>query len=350
MQPTNSSGDLSEAATLLRFMAGYQLSQAIYVAAVLGVADHLGDEPATADALAHQIAVHPPSLLRLLRTLSAFGILAEDAGEQFTLTPIGAFLQADHPTSLRPTILQQGSDHFWGTWRDLLHSIQTGESAMAHLFDAPNPFTYYASHPEVGAMMNAGFMAQGQLKAQAVVAAYDFTTSGVIVDVGGGRGQLLAAILGAHPSLHGVLFDLPHVVAQADTLFAQANALDRCTLIGGDIFVEIPAGGDTYILANIIHDWPDAQSLAILRNCRRVVGPGVKLLLVERVLPSLTDVSPASQAAMLSDLTMLVRTGGRERTEDEHRALLAAAGFALRVTMATQLGYTILVADPAATP
>lgn len=335
--------DLASPTALLRLMNGYRVSQALYVATRLGVADQLRDGPKSLDELAQATGAHAPSLSRLLRALAAFGIFSEVEPGRFALTPLGACLQVDAPNSVRDTVLMFGSEHFWRTWGDLLHCIQTGESAMSHLFGTPNAFDYYAQHPEVGAVMNAGFTSGARVRAQAVVAAYDFSGSGIVVDVGGGQGQLLATILRAYPTVRGVLFDQPHVVEQADTLLERMGVADRCSVVAGDFFTEVLAGGDTCVLSYVIHDWDDARALTILQNCHRAMRPQTTLLLAEQVLPARVAPSAAIQEQTLADLNMLVRTGGRERTEEEYRALLGAAGFALASIIPTRTASSVVV-------
>jgi hypothetical protein len=334
--------DLAMRVELLQLATGYRVSQAIYVAARLGVADLLADGQKSSEDLARDTSAHAPSLARLLRALVALGLLREAEPDRFALTTLGAYLQADHPQSLRDAVLMFGSEDFWRTWGDLVHCVETGESATSHLFGVPNAFAYYAQHPDVNAMMNAGFVANGRVGADAVVAAYDFAASGTLVDVGGGQGQLLAAILHAHPALHAILFDQPHVVVGARPLLEAAGVADRCQIVGGDLFTELPAGGDTYLLMNVIHDWDDAQALAILRNCHRAMRPQTTILLIEQMLPTHIVPSATAQSQTLADLNMLVRTGGQQRTEEEFRALLGAVGFDLVNVVATQTAYSVI--------
>ncbi len=342
-QSDSSAGsDLAMRVGLLNLATSFRVSQAIYVAARLGVADLLAGEPQSAEELATATGAHAPSLARLLRTLVAFDILHETESGLFALAPLGVYLQADHPQSVRDAVLSFVGEDAWRAWADLLHCVQTGESATSHLFGVPTPFMYYAQHPELNALMNAGFAANGRVRADAVVAAYDFSTSGTLVDVGGGRGQLVSTILRAYLHLRGILFDQPHVVESAGPLVEGAGLADRLQIIAGDMFTEIPAGGDTYLLMNIIHDWDDAQSLAILKNCHRAMRPKATLLLIEQMLPSAIVPSATTQSQTLADLNMLVRTGGQERTEEEFRALLSAAGFDLVGVTATQTAHSVI--------
>jgi hypothetical protein len=334
--------DLTAPTALLRLARSFQVSQAVYVAVQLGLADQLGGGPKTAEVLARETGTQAPSLNRLLRVLAAFGVLREVEPGQVALTPLGACLQADAPNSVRDAVLSSANEHDWRTWGDLLHCVKTGESAMGHLFGTPNMFDYYAQHPEVAAMNHTGFVANGRIAAHAVVAAYDFSACGMLVDVGGGQGQLLATILRAYPSLHGVLFDQPSVVAGADNVLERVGVAERCTTVAGDSFAEVPSGGDTYLLSRVIHDWKDADARTILENCHRAMPPQTTLLLVERVLPDHIDPSVTAQEQTLADLTMLVMTGGCERTEGEYRALFEATGFALASLIPTLTTYSVV--------
>lgn len=339
-----------EALAALHLLAtSFQIAQAVYVAARLGVADVLASGPQTADELARLTGTHAPSLSRLLRALTVFAVLDEVAPGQFALAPMGECLRGDAPYSGRDVVLTWGSEHFWQTAADMLHCVQTGESAMRHLFGA-DAFDYYRDHPELGATMNAGWAAMGHVRAQSVVDAYDFAASRVVVDVGGNRGQLLAPILRAHPALRGMLFDLPHVVEDATSFVERAGVADRCQLIGGDMFAEVPSGGDTYLLSCVIHDWEDERAGIILRNCRRAMAPTATLLLVERVVPTTLDHSLFTKEAVNIDLTMLLRTGGCERTVAEYTALLATADLAIEELLPTQAGYSIIKSTATSAP
>jgi hypothetical protein len=327
---------------LLRLARIFQVSQAVYVAAQLGLADQLVDGPQTAEELARETGTHAPSLNRLLRVLAAFGIVQEVAPSRVALTSLGACLRTDAPNSVRDAVLSSANQHDWHLWGDLLHCVQTSESAMSHLFGTPNMFDYYVQHPEVGAMNQAGFAAYGRIVAHAVVAAYDFSASGTLVDVGGGQGQLLATILGAYPTLHGVLFDQPSVVAHAEPVLERMGVAERCAVVAGDFFAEVPGGGDTYLLSRVIHDWEDADARTILENCHRAMLPQSRLLLVERVLPDHINPGVAAQEQTLADLTMLVMTGGHERTEGQYRALFEATGFTLASLNPTQTSFSVV--------
>jgi len=296
--------------TLHHLATGFYDSQALSVAADLGIADMLTEGARSGEDLARATSTDAPSLHRLLRALASVDVFDEVEPDRFALTSTGAWLQSDIAGSLRPVARLFGSEHFWRAWGDLSHCVRTGELAFPHVFGMRNLFEYYAQHPEILAIFQAAMSTYAAATEEGVVA-YDFATVGTVVDVGGGQGELLAAILGAHRSQRGVLFAA------------------RCDVVGGDFFAAVPAGGDLYLLSRVLHDWDDERAITILRTCRRAVRVRAKLLLVEFVLPTRVTRSWSAQTQLLGDLNMLVQTGGHERTEDEYRALLAASGWEL---------------------
>ncbi|MHB9025479.1 MAG: methyltransferase [Armatimonadota bacterium] len=322
---------------LRALLNGYQQTALLYVAAKLGLADLLAAGPKSSDALAETLGAHPRSLHRLLRGLVVLGVCAEEGNGRFRLTALGRGLQADAPGSQRGTAILNGEEYA-GAWGGLLHSVMTGETAFPQVFGM-SQWAHREAHPELNEYFNAELAQGTERLTGAVLAAYDFSRFGVVADVGGGHGSLLAAILNAHPAATGILFDLPHVVAGASPSLEAAGVADRCRLAGGSFFDEIPAGADAQILKSVIHDWDDAQSLAILRNCHRALKAGGTLLLIERIMPARAARSPF---AVLLDLQMLALTGGRERREAEFRTLLAAAGFTHTRLIPTRAGLHII--------
>jgi predicted O-methyltransferase YrrM len=313
---------------LRRLMLGYRISQAIAVAAELGVADLLADGPRRADDLAAAAGAHAPSLYRVLRLLASEGIFAETEDGRFELTPMAAELRRDAPGPERVRALLLGRGAMWQSWGALVHAVRTGETAFAHVHGV-DFFGYYRQHPEERALFDQLMAAQTAPVAPAVAAAYDFSRLGTVVDVGGGRGALAIGLLEAHPHLRGVVFDQPAVVAGAREAIAAAGLSERCAAVGGDFFAAVPDGGDAYLLKFILHDWDDARSTAILGACRRAMPAGGRLLVVESLLPP----GNAPSFAKSQDVNMLANLGGRERTEAEYRALYAAAGFTLTSTI-----------------
>jgi hypothetical protein len=332
---------------LLTLVRGYRISQAIYVATRLGVPDLLADGPREIDELAHATGSHPPSLRRVLLVLAGAGVLDEVGPRRFALTPMGVGLRTGVPGSLRPAVLLLLDESHWRPWGHLLHTVRTGETAFHHAHGT-GVFDYLAGHPELASVFNAAMTGNSPAHARLVAATYDFSRMSLVVDVGGGHGRLLATILERYPRLRGILFDLPHVIEGARQILNAAGVVDRCELVGGSFFEAVPAGGDAYILRNIIHDWEDDQAVAILTNCRRAMGTGARVLLVERYLA--TDPHEALPV-LHADLEMLVNVGGRERTTDEYATLLARSDLRLVQTISLgrveeAMGHHLIEAQP----
>jgi hypothetical protein len=300
---------------------GYRLTQMVHVAAKLGLADHLKDGPRTVEQLARLTKTHPDSLYRLLRTLAGRGVFAEEDGMRFRLTPTAELLRTGAPGSMRTSAVVAGEDWMWRPWGALLHSVTTGETAFDHLY-GKGTFDWLAEHPEAARLYDE-FQAEGTRRsADTVARVYDFSSAKTVIDIGGGAGELLSAILRPNPGTRGILFDLPHVAEAARATIDQKVA-SRCTFVGGDFLKSVPSGGHVYVLKYIIHDWDDDRSVSIMTNCRKAMAGKGRLLLIEDLVCGPNQPCRAK----LSDLQMLVRTGGRNRTEDEYRSLLGKSGF-----------------------
>jgi hypothetical protein len=319
----------------------YQISQAIHVAAVLGVADHMAAGPRASDEIAAAVGAHPRTLYRLLRALAAVGVFREHADRRFSLTAMGECLRSDAEDSVRPSAIYLGQTYRWQTWGHLLHSVKTGESAFRALHGV-DTWTYRERHPEQNAIFNAAMTANSRRVDRAIVVACDFSRCGRIADIGGGQGSLLAAILAANSTARGVLFDLPHVVATAAPILEAAGVRDRCEVVGGSMLESVPEGCAAYVMKFILHDWDDASCIRILRNCRRAMQSDGRLLVIERL------VGPPNEglAVKLSDLNMLLVPGGRERTREEFAALFEAGGFRLADVLSTSAGMSVIVGKP----
>ena len=322
--------------TLARMINGYWVTQMIYTAARFNVADALAGGPQTAEALAERCGAHPRSLYRLLRALASLGIFAETEGGRFQLTPLSELLRSDVAGSLRGLALYSGDprQHRYDSWGDLYETIRTGEPAFRRLVGMA-PFAYLAANPDVASTFDAAMVSYTAETTGAVLGHYDFSRYSHFVDVGGGRGQLLAEVLKKHPAARGTLFDMPHVVAGAQALLQGEGMAERATCTAGDFFKEVPAGGDLYMLKCIVHDWDDRKAITLLRNCRQAMTARARLLLIEAVIPPGNDPS----LGKLMDLNMLTIHGGLERTRDEFAALLLEAGFEL--TAVTLTGSTV---------
>lgn len=307
---------------LRRMVNGYQVTQAIHVAASLGIADMLADGPRTSDELAVATDAHPDTLYRLLRALASVGVFREEAGRRFALTELGVCLRSDVPGSIAGWAAHIGGHQMWQAWDALIHSVRTGENAFHHVHGT-DIWSARARIPTDSAAFDRAMASLSRQVIDAVLAAYNFGCFATVIDVGGGNGAFLAAILAHHPASRGVLFDQPHVTSGAHPLLTGAGVADRCAVVSGSFFEAVPVGGDAYVLKWILHDWEDEECLGILRSCRRAMAADARLLVVEQ------ELCPPNEGpdAKFMDLTMLVGPGGRERTSDEYAALFEATGF-----------------------
>lgn len=328
----------SAARTVAQLASGYWVSQALYVAAKLGIADLLVGGPKTAAELSAECGASASALFRLLRALASMGIFAEREDQRFELTPLAQPLRTDAAESKRAMILMTGEEQY-RAWGELLYSVTTGKKGFDRVFGQPI-FEYLAERPEQAALFDAAMVSIHGRETPAMLEAYDFSTLGTLADLGGGNGSVLIAILQRHPHLRGILYDLPNVVGRAKQNIAAAQLTARCQALNGSFFENVPSGADAYLMRHIIHDWNDEQCLAILRNIHRAAPAGAKLLLVESVIRPGND----PDFAKLLDLTMLVIPGGQERTEDEYRRLLAAGGFELQRVVPTAAEVSLLEA------
>jgi hypothetical protein len=311
---------------LYHLAIGHYLSHALHLAADLGIADRLKDGPRAADELARATATHAPSLHRVLRLLASRGVLDEQEDGTFALTAIGRCLRTDVPESAHAMVRLFAGPRVQDNWRDLEHSVRTGEPAFRKRgISAP----FQDPDSSERASFDAAMANLTRTIAVAVAAAYDFTAFKTVVDVGGGNGALLVGLLAANPALRGIVFDLPDAAERARAHIAAAGLTDRCQAVGGDFFQAVPEGGDAYLLKHVIHDWNDERATAILRTCHRAMPAHGTLLVIEGVYPPRIDQSLEGRGAAANDVNMLVSTGGRQRSETEFRALYAAAGFTL---------------------
>ena len=327
--------------TLRGLINGFQTSQALHALTILGIPDLLGTGRRSAAALAEATGCNPPALYRLLRATAALGVLDEDQSQGFALTPLGEGLRSDATGSLAGWVELIGTSNFWQNWGQLADSVRTGETGwrLRHGVDA---WTYRAQHPEEGKVFDRAMVSITGTDVETLVSSYDFSPFRTIVDVGGGRGALLAHILRLNPGSTGVLFDQPHVVETAAELLREQGVGDRCRVQAGSFFESVPEGGGAYLLKSILHDWYDPEARRILETCRKAVAPEALLLVIENLLDS-PNQGPQTK---LGDLNMLVGPGGRERTAEEFATLLASAGFTLRRVVRTASLHCILEAAP----
>ena len=324
-----------------RLVNGFQVTEALHVAATLGVSDLLAAGPRDVEALADEADCHPDALYRLLRALSTVGVYEELPGRRFATTPQGRALEADADPSLSAWARYVGRPATRAAWAGLLDGVRTGAEPFTAVHGM-SAWEYRQERPAENALFDEAMAQLSAREATWVLDAYDLDGVGTVVDVGGGRGRLLAEALTRHPRATGVLFDQEHVLADAAGLLRARGVEDRVRLVPGDFFEQVPPGGDVYLLKSIVHDWDDAEAVALLRCCRAAMAEGSRLALVERLLEGPNE----GRLAAFSDLNMLVLQGGRERTTDGYTALLDAAG--LRLTQVVPTGnFHVLEAVPA---
>ncbi|HEY4038803.1 MAG TPA: methyltransferase [Burkholderiaceae bacterium] len=320
---------------LMAFVA----SRALQVAAELGLADALAAGPKDRDALAREVGADAEAMSRLIRALSGYGVFDELPDGRFVNTRGSEYLRTDVPGSLRALARMHFDPSLWQAWTGLEHSVRSGEPSFAYVHGSPM-FDYLATHPESARRFDEGMTSASGVMNAALVEAYEWGRFATLVDVAGGAGSTIVAILGANPGLRGVLFDLPHVIERGRDYVAQQGMAARCRTEAGSFFDSIPAGADAYLLKHIIHDWDDEDCLRILRTCSAAMPDRATLLVCERLVP------PGNEPglARIMDLVMLALTdGGRERTEQEFRGLFARAGLRLARVVPTRIDYAILV-------
>lgn len=311
------------------------ITQGIWVAAELGIADLVAEWPRTARELARETNTHADSLYRVMRALASVGIFAEDDHGRFSMTPHAYLLRGDGSGSQKAFATMMGAE-FHAAWGELLHSVQTGVPGFEKKFGVPF-FQYMTEHPDRHWIYDAAMGAFGKGETMPVLDAYDFSRFRIVVDVGGGSGLFLADILRKHPLLQGVLFDLPAVANRSRSSFLGSDLSGRLHTEGGDFLVSVPTGGDAYVLQHVVHDWQDEDAIVILRNCRDAMNVDGRVLVIETVIP------PGNESffGKWLDLMMLL-VGGRERTHLEYGRLFGEAGLKLRRVIPTTSEVSIL--------
>ena len=332
----------TDVAALRQLIMGFRSSQMIYVAAKLELADRLDQCPRTAADLAVDVGAEPRALYRLMRALASIGIFAEGEGQTFALTPAARLLQRNATGSLRSSALVYGDDVFWSTYGRMFHSVQTGKPAFDHCHGEPL-FPYLQTHPEAASLFHEAMSGFSEQESAAILAAYDFSGFSDVVDIGGGRGALVAALLTTCSHLRAVILDLEPAARGATQLLSEAGLTGRATFTAGDFFSAIPDGGDVYLMKSVLHNWNDAAAVRILRNCRTAMAKHARLIVIERVIPAVTGPSEA----ILFDINMLVVLGGQERTEKEYDELFRAADLKLVRIIPTRSHLSLIEGVPA---
>jgi len=316
---------------LMQVTNAFLTSRCLYVVAEVGVADHINDTPQTSETLAKATGSNAGALHRVLRVLASHGIFESRDGS-WSHTEMSRLLRKDNPASMRDYIRMIGMPVFWRAWEHIEHSVRTGETGLKKVHPG-GAFAYLAEHPHESSLFNAAMTAKSHGDIAAVLPAYDFSQFATIADIAGGRGHLLRAILKQCPNTQGILFDQPHVVTEVSP-----DKGEKLTVIGGSFFTDKMPTADCYLLMNIIHDWPDAESIKILSAIRRDMPQHARVLLIESVVPS----SPEPHLSKELDIVMMVLPGGRERTKEEYADLVAKCGLRLKRVVDTKSQYSIV--------
>ncbi|HEU4429555.1 MAG TPA: methyltransferase [Myxococcota bacterium] len=325
---------LPPAAVLYQMAIGHYVSRALHLAAKLKLADTIAAGARSAEELASASGADPSALRRVLRLLASAGVFTENEGGAFALTPLGSALRSDVPGSAWAMVMLFTGIGIQDAWKELEYCVRTGQPAFRKRSPTGDAFSQFDA--EQAAIFDRAMATFAPQSAAAIAAAYDFSQFASLMDVGGGNGALMIGILRANPKLRGIVFDRPEVEAGARKNLEEAGLAARCDFVAGDFFRSIPASADAILTKHVIHDWNDEQATAILRNCRKALPGGAKLLIAEGVYPARIDTSLPSRGAAANDVNMLVSTGGRQRSEQEFRALYEAGGFALTKIFPTE--------------
>ncbi|MEW6470816.1 MAG: methyltransferase [Actinomycetota bacterium] len=340
MTTTGTTTTESPHAALLQLVTGGAVAKAVGIAAELNIADVLAKGPCSTEQLAESCGAQPLALERLLRLLATVGVVHSEGQRQYTLGPLGECLRTDAPVSMRSMARMINGPLLRGIAQAEI-SVRTGRPSFDEVFGAEF-FEYLAANEEDGLVFSEAMTDLGRGFNMAVLDSYDFSGIGTLVDVGAGHGWLISAVLQKYPLMRGVLFDQPQVAEIARKKLAEADLLERCDIVGGDFFVEVPSGGDAYLLSWIIHDWDEERALKILQNCRRAMDDGGRLLLCEFVIPE----GDEPHLGKVLDFWIMSCLQGRERTEAEYRELLGRAGFELDRVVPSATPMCVIEAHP----
>ena len=314
-----------------QLVTGYQAARALLAADDLGVVRLLESGPKSAEELAHATGMHAPSLYRFLRALSTVDLIEEDSEGRFSLGPLASGLRDAARIGVES----------YRAWAELPFSLKTGAPAFPEVYGKPF-YDYLAEDEARAARFDNSLAAVSRDWAPAVFEAYDFGAFQTVVDIGGGRGTFLATLLEVHPTLKGVLFDMPQVVERSGPILEDAGVAERCRCVGGSFFDAVPKGADAYTLCNLLTDWDDEHAIAILKSCQRAMPPHARVLVVDRVLPPTGDSN--RQALAFLDLFFLVLEGGSIRTSDDFAQILEAAGLEVSRVIKTTSTFSIIEA------
>ncbi len=318
-------------------VGGLILTRALSTAALLKLADCLIEGPKSVEELARKTETHAPSLARLMRFLSQYGVFEAKSVEVYALTPLSQLLRSDIPGSARPIALMFGDPANWAALGNLPYSIQTGKPAFDYTHGI-GIWPYHHQHPEAGTIFHQAMASFSAQVDQQLVVHYDFSDISHIVDIGGGNGSMLTTLLSHYANMQGTIFDQPAVIEQTQSSIRSAGLQERCDTIAGDFFEMLPSGGDMYFFKQILHDWDDDSCLKLLRNCRSRMSAGKKILVVEQIIQP----GGPGRSALTLDMVMLALFTGHERTEEEFRWLFTSSGFELSRIVATSTPFFLL--------
>lgn len=327
---------------LSQMAIGHSVSRVLYLAAKLGIADLLKDGPRTGRDLAAATQTHAASLVRIVRLLTSVGVFEERCDGTFTLTPLGELLRSDVPGSLRPLILLFAGIEVQDCWKDIEFCVRTGEPAFRRAMPDADPYSLTAPTPEATELFDMAMETFVPLTAAAVAAAFDFSRFHTVADIGGGNGGLMINLLKAYPGLSGIVFDQPLAAERAKQRITVAGLTDRCQVFSGSFFDAVPTSADAYLLKDVLVDWNDERATTILKNCHAAMPTHGQVLIIEGVYPPRIDQSAESRRVTANDILMLVCMGGRQRSEEEFRHLLAASGFRLTRVVPTAAPVCVL--------
>jgi hypothetical protein len=334
---TSIAAERAAAGKLLPMIWGIHISRCVYAVAELGIADLLADGPRSAQELAEATGTHEPSLYRVLRVLAALGVFEEHDARRFSLTIVGERLRGGATAGMRSWAVFTEAVGGIRPFAHILETVRTGRPGREIEFGI-DLFEFLAGNPKAAAMFDAAMAERTAAYAPGVAGSYDFSDVRTVVDVGGGNGTLLVEILRGHQHLSGILFELATVASRADAVIDASDLADRCQVLAGDFFQSVP-NADCYMLANVLHDWDDARSIEILRNTRRAMAGAGRVLIIERLIP---EGGGDPVPTLLSDINMLVLTGGQERTNTEYGTLLQAAGLRLNRVLPVAFPYAVI--------
>ena len=327
---------------LMQMLAGAWVTQAVATAARFGIPDVLASGPKTVDEIAAKVGANAGATKRLLRMLTGIGVFAPAEGGRYALTELSQRLREDTPGSLKHMFIAETDGVHWRSWEKVADAVRTGLPRPLPVFGTP-AFDYYSQHRDEGEQFGRAMANVSGFASQAVLDAYDFSGFKTILDVGGGNGSMVLAILKRYPQLQGIVADLPYIEAQARESIQESGMAGRCRFQEADFFQGVPEGADAHVLKFILHDWNDEESLRLLKSCRDAIAPGGRLLVLEVVVPEGTG----PDFSHVMDLNMLVMTGGMERTAKEYESLLARAGFRLTRIVPTASPFSVIEAQPA---